>query len=122
MRIGAGANTVRIAAATIESMPRDRVRIVGWIGLLALAATLVAFGCEKGSSSSGGAKSSILVYTAMEPDQVAPIIEAFRRDHPEIDATVVRDSTGVITARLLAEASAPRADVIWGLAATSLLV
>ena len=103
-------------------MPRDRVRIVGWIGLLALAATLVPFGCEKGSSSSGGAKSSILVYTAMEPDQVAPIIEAFRRGHPEIDATVVRDSTGVITARLLAEASAPRADVIWGLAATSLLV
>jgi iron(III) transport system substrate-binding protein len=53
---------------------------------------------------------------------VAPIIEAFRRDHPEIDATVMRDSTGVITARLLAEGSAPRADVIWGLAATSLLV
>jgi iron(III) transport system substrate-binding protein len=58
----------------------------------------------------------------MEPDQVAPIMEAFRRDHPEIEATVVRDSTGVITARLLAESSAPRADVVWGLAATGLLV
>jgi iron(III) transport system substrate-binding protein len=103
-------------------MPRDRVRIVGWVALLALAATLVAGGCDKGSSSSGGARSSILVYTAMEPDQVAPIMEAFRHDHPEIEATVVRDSTGVITARLLAEASAPRADVVWGLAATSLLV
>jgi iron(III) transport system substrate-binding protein len=34
----------------------------------------------------------------------------------------VRDSTGVITAKLLAEKANPRADVVWGLAATSLLV
>jgi iron(III) transport system substrate-binding protein len=57
----------------------------------------------------------------MEADQVAPIIDAFRKDHPEIETSVLRDSTGVITARLLAEANDPRADVVWGLAATSVL-
>lgn len=82
---------------------------VAWLG-----------GCD--GASSGGNKSTILVYTAMEADQVSPIMEAFRKDHPEIDATVVRDSTGVITARVLAEAADPRADVVWGLAATSVLV
>ncbi|MHA1566225.1 MAG: putative 2-aminoethylphosphonate ABC transporter substrate-binding protein, partial [Alphaproteobacteria bacterium] len=34
----------------------------------------------------------------------------------------VRDSTGIITAKLLAEKNNPQADVVWGLAATSLLL
>jgi iron(III) transport system substrate-binding protein len=34
----------------------------------------------------------------------------------------VRDSTGIVTAKLLAEKNNPKADVIWGLAATSLLL
>ncbi|KFI28428.1 hypothetical protein CN97_18630 [Haematobacter massiliensis] len=34
----------------------------------------------------------------------------------------MRDSTGVITAKLLEEKNNPRADVVWGLAATFLLV
>ena len=33
----------------------------------------------------------------------------------------MRDSTGVVTARLLAEKAQPKADVVWGLAATSLM-
>src|SRR5690606_13032433 len=32
----------------------------------------------------------------------------------------VRDSTGIITAKLLAEKANPKADVVWGLAGTSL--
>ncbi|SCW51199.1 2-aminoethylphosphonate ABC transporter binding protein [Paenibacillus tianmuensis] len=35
---------------------------------------------------------------------------------------IVRDSTGIITAKLIAEKDNPQADVVWGLAATSLLV
>src|SRR5690606_2578647 len=34
----------------------------------------------------------------------------------------VRDSTGIVTAKLLAEKNNPQADVVWGLAATSLLL
>ena len=81
----------------------------------------LASGCDRSPSAGGAATAQVLVYTAMEADQVAPIVEAFRKDHPEINATVVRDSTGVIAARLLAEANDPRADVVWGMAATSVL-
>jgi len=35
---------------------------------------------------------------------------------------IVRDSTGIVTAKLLAEKENPQADVVWGLAARSLLV
>ena len=34
----------------------------------------------------------------------------------------MRDSTGIVTAKLIAEKENPQADIIWGLAATSLLL
>ena len=44
------------------------------------------------------------------------------KDHPDIKINWVRDSTGVVTAKLLAEKNNPQADVVWGLAATSLML
>ena len=64
----------------------------------------------------------LTVYTALESDDLQKYAERFNQAHPDIDIRWVRDSTGVITARLLAEKDNPQADVIWGLAATSLLV
>jgi iron(III) transport system substrate-binding protein len=64
----------------------------------------------------------ITVYTALEDDQLAAYKEAFESANPDITINWVRDSTGVITSRLLAEKDNPQADAIWGLAATSLLV
>ena len=64
----------------------------------------------------------LVVYTAFEDEQLAGYKAAFEAANPDITINWVRDSTGVITARLLAEKSNPQADVIWGLAATSLLV
>ncbi len=40
---------------------------------------------------------------------------------PEVEVVWVRDSTGVITARFLAEKDNPRADIVLGLAVTSLI-
>ena len=48
--------------------------------------------------------------------------EAAEAAVPDIEIAWVRDSTGVITARLLAEKANPRADVIWGVSVYSLLV
>ena len=101
-------------------MARATARFLLWFAPLLCVAGMLTAGCDRGSSG-GAPKSRILVYTAMEADQVAPIMEAFRKDHPGIDVTVVRDSTGVITARLLSEAADPKADVVWGLATTGLL-
>lgn len=64
----------------------------------------------------------LTVYTAVESDDLQKYAERFNAAHPEITINWVRDSTGVITARLLAEKNNPQADVIWGLAATSLLL
>lgn len=64
----------------------------------------------------------ILVYTALEDDQMPRYLESFKKQHPEIEVKIVRDSTGIVTARLLAEKANPQADVVWGMAATSLLI
>jgi iron(III) transport system substrate-binding protein len=102
-------------------MSSARFLIAVMLGLFAVVALPMAGGCDR-ATGGGGAKSQVLVYTAMEADQVAPIVDAFRKDHPEVDLTVVRDSTGVIMARFLAEADSPRADVVWGMPATGMLV
>ncbi|MGP5711695.1 putative 2-aminoethylphosphonate ABC transporter substrate-binding protein [Vreelandella alkaliphila] len=80
-----------------------------------LATTAVAF-------TSVASATELTVYTAVESDDLQKYAERFNAAHPDITINWVRDSTGVITARLLAEKDNPQADVIWGLAATSLLV
>ena len=65
-------------------------------------------------------KTTLTVYTALETDQLKAYQEGFNKANPDIELTWVRDSTGVITARLLAEKSNPKADVIMGVAATSM--
>lgn len=64
----------------------------------------------------------ITVYTALETDQLAAYEAKLHEDYPDLKVKWVRDSTGVITARLLAEQANPQADVITGLAVTSLML
>jgi iron(III) transport system substrate-binding protein len=77
-------------------------------GLLALATTVSA------------QKTQLLVYTALETDQLKAYQEGFNKSNPDIEIKWVRDSTGVITAKLLAEKSNPQADAVMGVAASSL--
>jgi len=65
---------------------------------------------------------TLMVYTAVEAEDLKRYAAAFNEDHPDIKIRWVRDSTGIVTAKLLAEKNNPRADVIWGLAATSLML
>ncbi|PMH46143.1 putative 2-aminoethylphosphonate ABC transporter substrate-binding protein [Vibrio sp. 10N.286.49.B3] len=74
------------------------------------------------TSLSAFAKQEITVYTAFEIEQIRALENAFQMQHPEIKLNFMRDSTSVVTARLLAEKENPQADVIWGLAATSMMV
>jgi len=64
----------------------------------------------------------ILVYTALEDDEIPGYLELFNKAHPDIKVNIVRDSTGIITAKILAEKDNPQADLIWGTAATSLML
>ncbi len=91
-----------------------RVRALG--NLLAGAALLcAAFGAA-------AQKTQLTVYTALETDQIKAYQTAFEKANPTIEIVWVRDSTGIVTAKLLAEKSNPKADVVMGLAATSLAI
>ena len=68
------------------------------------------------------AETELTVYTAFEAELLERYAAAFNKDHPDIKINWVRDSHGVITAKLLAEKNNPQADVAWGVAATSLSV
>ena len=65
-------------------------------------------------------KTQLLVYTALETDQLKAYQEGFNKTNPDIEIKWVRDSTGVITAKLLAEKGNPQADAVMGVAASSL--
>ena len=68
------------------------------------------------------AETTLTVYTAVEAEDLKRYAATFNEDHPDIKINWVRDSTGIVTAKLLAEKENPKADVVWGLAATSLLL
>jgi iron(III) transport system substrate-binding protein len=65
-------------------------------------------------------KTQLLVYTALETDQLKAYEQGFNKVNPDIELKWVRDSTGVITAKLLAEKANPQADAVMGVAASSL--
>lgn len=65
-------------------------------------------------------RTPLTVYSSYVPEDLRLLEEAFERSHPEIDVVFLRDLPGVIAARLLAEKDDRHADVVNGLAATSL--
>jgi iron(III) transport system substrate-binding protein len=85
-----------------------------------LSAIVCATALALAASDAAAQKTTLLVYTALETDVMKAYKDAFEKANPAIEIKWVRDSTGIITAKLLAEKSNPRADVVMGLAATSL--
>jgi iron(III) transport system substrate-binding protein len=85
--------------------------------VLGLAASLVLAG-----PAAAQTKTRLTVYTALENDQLGPFKQAIEAAVSDVEVVWVRDSTGVITARFLAEKDNPRADMVMGLAATSIIV
>jgi iron(III) transport system substrate-binding protein len=67
-------------------------------------------------------KTELLVYTALETDQIKAYEAAFNKSYPDIQLKWVRDSTGVITAKVLAEKANPQADIVVGTSASSMAV
>lgn len=88
-----------------------RLRLLPSVLMLALSAF---------AGSALAQKTQLLVYTALETDQIKTYQEAFNKVEPNIELKFVRDSTGVIIAKLLAEKANPQADAVWGVAATGL--
>jgi iron(III) transport system substrate-binding protein len=93
-----------------------RMRGNGWKGIVAGAALALM------AAPAMAQKTELLVYTALETDQIKAYETAFKAANPNIDLKWVRDSTGVITAKLLAEKANPQADLVVGTSASSLAV
>ncbi len=108
---------------------KELLKKTGAALLAASLMTLSLAGCvsktPNGDSAAGSTASSddntINVYTALEDDIIEAYLTTFREQHPEIKINIIRDSTGVIISKLIAEKDAPVADVLWGTAVTSLL-
>jgi iron(III) transport system substrate-binding protein len=89
------------------------------IGRLIRRAALAGLAAAAFASPALAQKTKLTVYTALENDQLDPFKKAFEADNPTIEIAWVRDSTGVVAAKLMAEKDNPRADIIWGLAASN---
>ncbi|MEO8137522.1 MAG: extracellular solute-binding protein, partial [Betaproteobacteria bacterium] len=63
----------------------------------------------------------ITAYTALEEDDAKVYLDAFAKAKPGIKVNILRLSTGDLIARILAEKSNPRHDVIWGVALTQMV-
>jgi iron(III) transport system substrate-binding protein len=94
------------------------MRLSGW------AAALVVFSAAIGLGAPAEAqqRTRLTIYTALENDQLGPFKQSIEAAVKEVEVVWVRDSTGVITARFMAEKENPRADLVMGLAATSIIV
>ena len=68
------------------------------------------------------AKDVVVVYTALEPEQITDYMKAVNKSLPNIEVKMLRLSTGDIAARFMAEKDNMQADVVWGVAATNMLV
>jgi len=67
-------------------------------------------------------KTTLNVYTALETDQIKAYEAAFNKAYPDVELKFTRDSTGVITAKVLAEKANPVADIVIGTSASSMAV
>ena len=88
----------------------------------AAVGTLIAVSGLIAGVRPASADTELTVYTALEADQLKEYTALFNAKHPDITINWVRDSTGIVTAKLLAEKENPQADVVMGLAATSLML
>ncbi|WP_428660262.1 putative 2-aminoethylphosphonate ABC transporter substrate-binding protein [Reyranella sp.] len=73
-------------------------------------------------SASAQQRTRLLVYSTLEVANIGDFKKAFEAENPDIEIVWLRDSTGVLTAKILAEQNAQRGDAIWGLAVTSTML
>lgn len=73
---------------------------------------LVAGACATLPGTAAAQARSLSIYNASDTVN-APLVEAFRRKHPDITVKVVEGSTGPITERAIAEKAKPQADVVY---------
>jgi len=91
---------------------RSALALVVTAALLAVAAVTPAM----------AQKQTVVIYTAIENEQIAEYKKAYEKSLPNIEVKMLRLSTGDIAARFMAEKDNMQADLIWGVAATNMMI
>lgn len=91
-------------------------------GRFICALVLLFGGSAPASSEPAATRTRLVVYTALEPVQHALFKSAIEAAVPDVDVDFVWGATGVMTDRLLAEGGRSGADMVIGLAATSMVL
>jgi iron(III) transport system substrate-binding protein len=82
----------------------------------------ILFALLIGSCTREPASTKLIIYTAKENDEIEKYMPVAQAAMPGVQLEILRLSTGDLTARLLAEKDNPQADVIYGTAATSMMI
>ncbi|HZP88079.1 MAG TPA: putative 2-aminoethylphosphonate ABC transporter substrate-binding protein [Burkholderiales bacterium] len=86
-----------------------------------LGAAAVIAGMVAGIVPAQAQKGTLTVYTSLQKELLGPYEAAFKKAYPDIQINWLREATGTLQARLLAEKENPRADVIFGVPIMSLV-
>lgn len=87
---------------------------------LSIALALIATVGIAAAQPARAERTRLIVHSTLEPENIAEFKTAFETANPDIEIVWSRDSTGVVTARIIAEGEKQQADAIWGLAVTSI--
>ena len=66
----------------------------------------------------GALAGKLLVYSSTDADNLKYYMEQFQKDNPDIKVNVVRESTGTMAAKMMAEKDNPQADFLFEMAQT----
>ena len=86
-----------------------------------LSSVVAVFFLALFSFSTSSYAGELLVYSSTDADNLKYYMEEFQKDHPDIKVNVIRESTGTMAAKLLAEKDNPQADFLFEMAATAAL-
>ena len=75
-----------------------------------------------GAGPAHAQKQTVVIYTAIENEQITEYKKAYEKSLPNVDVKMKRLSTGDISAVFMAEKDNMQADLIWGVAATNMLI
>src|SRR4026208_342139 len=87
-------------------------------GALALILALLVLSV---ASPAAAQKQTVVIYTAIENEQITEYKKAYEKALPNLDVKMLRLSTGDIAACFMAEKDNMQADLIWGVGATNML-
>src|SRR4026208_2081056 len=115
----AGRSAARAGAAAAPPPPAwGRFLPTRARGALALILALLVLSV---ASPAAAQKQTVVIYTAIENEQITEYKKAYEKALPNLDVKMLRLSTGDVAARFMAEKDNMQADLIWGVGATNML-